>query len=256
MLSRIFEDLQQRYINAGFFVQLFSPDSVETVSIGTIKKPRRRYDEDQGELRVRTRHHLFPRTEFVTLRQDLLKTSNGQKFLFADKAEPTQHMFILLDHLGVEMQTYEIPLDARKYIREYLDQIEQQVKSSSQGTVFGLTEEKVGDLLIDERLDPLTILLHQGQEVFEENYQLWTRGLVDNHDAYSLLYYALTARSQGHPDSIYRYVCKLSQSNAEELGTASLIKTLHKHGIWVAIVDRAITREFFEHHNQMRRVSS
>lgn len=244
-LSRIFEDLQQRYHNAGFFVQLFSPDSVETVSIGAIKKPRRRYDEDQGELRVRTRHHLFPRTEFVTLRQDLLKTSNGRKFLFADRAEPTQHMFILLDHLGVEMQTYEIPLEARKCIREYVDQIEQHTKSRSLGTTLRVMKEQAGDILVEERLDPLTILLHQGQEVFEEIYQLWTRGLVDNHDAYSLLYYALIARSQGHPDSIYRYVCKLSQSNAEELGTASLIKTLHKHGIWVAIIDRAITREFF-----------
>ncbi|MFL5661050.1 MAG: hypothetical protein ACJ8BW_06835 [Ktedonobacteraceae bacterium] len=243
-LSRIFEKLQQRYTNAGFFVRLFLPDTVEQVSRLSSRWPRRRYDEDQGELRVRTRHHLFPRTEFVTLRQDLLKTTKGQNFLFGETPGPTQHLFLLLDHLGVEIQPYEIPPDARRHLEEYITSQEQQAFTStitamSPGEVRSLAAEK------EELPDPLTILFHQGQEMFDEDHHLWTRGLVDSRDTMSLLYYTMAARSQGHAGKIYRYVCNLSRSTAEELRIDTLVKTLHDLGIWVAIVDRAITREFF-----------
>ncbi len=219
-LSRIFEKLQQRYKNAGFFVRLFLPDIIELASLPVSRRPRRRYDEDQGELRVRTRQHLFPRTEV---------------------AGPTQHLFLLLDHLGVEIQPYEIPPEAKQHLDEYIKQNTyfSTLVATSLGEEWIPTEE-------GERLpDPLTVLFHQGQEVFDEDHHLWTRGLVDSHDTMSLLYYTLAARSQGHAGKIYRYVCNLSRSTAEELRIDTLVKTLHNLGIWVAIVDRAITREFF-----------
>ena len=243
-LSRIFEKLQQRYMNAGFFVRLFLPDTIEQVSPLSSRWPRRRYDEDQGELRVRTRHHLFPRTEFVTLRQDLLKTAKGQRFLFGEAPGPTQHLFLLLDHLGVEIQPHEIPPEARGHLDEYIVSQEKQefistLAATSPEEVRGAAAEK------ERRPDPLTILFHQGQEMFDEDHHLWTRGLVDSRDTMSLLYYTIAARSQGHAGKIYRYVCNLSRSTAEELRIDTLVKTLHNFGIWVAIVDRAITREFF-----------
>ncbi len=243
-LSRIFEQLQQRYMNAGFFVRLFLPDTIEQFSPLSSRWPRRRYDEDQGELRVRTRQHLFPRTEFVTLRQDLLKTSTGQKFLFGEAPGPTQHLFLLLDHLGVEIQPHEIPPEARRHLEEYITSQEQQAFTStlaatSPGEVRSTAVEREG------QPDPLTILFHQGQEMFDEDHHLWTCGLVDPRDTMSLLYYTMAARSQGHAGKIYRYVCNLSRSTAEELRIDTLVKTLHNLGIWVAIVDRAITREFF-----------
>lgn len=243
-LSRIFETLQQHYKNAGFFVRLFLPDTIEQASLLASRRPRRRYDEDQGELRVRTRQHLFPRTEFVTLKQDLLKTTKGQLFLFGEATGPTQHLFLLLDHLGVEIQPYEIPPEAKRHLEEYIMSQEQHTEFSTPVTTSS-GEERTTTMNGERLPDPLTVLLHQGQEVFDEDHHLWTRGLVDARDTMSLFYYTIVARSQGHAGKIYRYVCNLSRSTAEELRIDTLVKTLHNLGIWVAIVDRAITREFF-----------
>ncbi len=227
-LSQMFEVVQRQYSNAGFFTRIFVPDGTATTSLAPHDARRYHYDEEQGELRARTRYHLFPRTEFVTLRQNLLKTAAGQRFLFGNLSSPTQHLFLLLDHLGVSVQTHEIPPDAKVMLDAYA------AKCTASQAAEGA-----------DNPPDLSVLLHQGLETFDERTQLWTRGLVDPRDAFSLLYYVIAARSQGHPNSLYRYICNLGRFQPGDFGSDTLIKTLHEHGIWVAIVDRAITREFF-----------
>ncbi len=235
-LSQMCEDIQRKYVNAGFFIRLFTPERIEPSSQGELT--RNRYDEDQGELRVRSRYHLFPRTEFVRLQQDLLKTPEGQRFLFDDAQPPTQHLFLLLDHLGVTMKPAEIPLDVRYSLDNYVKGYGE-IQGRSRG------DPSMLDFFQEGPLDPLTILLHQGQETYDEQSKIWTRGLVDSRDAFSLLYYTIAARSQGRADSLYRYECHLSKLRSGAFGTDALVKLLHKQSIWVGIVDRAITREFF-----------
>lgn len=227
-LSQMFETVQRRYSNASFLTRIFVPDETVPASPTPQATRHRRYDEEQGELRARTRYHLFPRTEFVTLRQELLKSKDGQRFLFSDLQRPTQHLFILLDQLGVSVQTHEIPPD----VRDILD-------------IFATRYSSTQVVREADTPPDLSILLHQGVETFDEQTQFWTRGVVDPRDAFSLLYYVIAARSQGQPNSLYRYVCDMGRFHTSEFGSDTLIKTLHEYGIWVAIVDRAITREFF-----------